>query len=99
MSRFQQLIAPVHRGPQRLLPRWRRPVTRIEQLEPVPQPVSDLLDRQRAHPGRGQLDAQRDAVQRPAQPRHGGRVLLGQDEAGPGARRARREQPDGFVPG
>ncbi len=96
---IQQLVAPVHRGPQRLLPGRRRPVTRVEQLEPVPQPVGDLLDRQRPDPRRGQLDAQRDAVQRPAQPGHRGRVLLGQGEAGPGARRARREQPDGFVPG
>ena len=90
-------IAPVHGGPQRLLPQRRGPVARVQQLEPVPQPVGDLLHRQRPHPGRGQLDAQRDAVQRPAQPGHRRRVVAGQREPGPGPRGPGREQPDRLV--
>ena len=93
----QQLEAPVHGGPQRLLPQRRGPVAGVEQLEPVPQPVGDLLHRQRPDPGRGQLDAQRDAVQRPAQPRHRRRVLRRQREPRPGPRGPRREQPDRLV--
>ena len=95
--RIEQLITPVHGGPQRLLPQRRGPVARVEQLEPVAQPVGDLLDRQGAHPGRGQLDAERDAVQRAAQPGHRRRVVLGQGEAGPGARGPGGEQADGLV--
>ena len=93
----QQLIAPVHGGPQRLLAQRRGPVARVEQLEPVAQPALDLLHRQRPHPGRGQLDAQRDAVQRPAQPRHRRGVVAGQRETWPGPRGPGREQPHRLV--
>ena len=93
----QQLVAPVHGGPQRLLPQRRGPVPGVEQLEPVAQPVRDLLHRQRPHPGRRQLDAQRDPVQGAAQPGHRRRVALGQREPRPGARGPGREQPHRLV--
>ena len=53
----QQVVAPVDGGAQRLLP-WRgRPVAGGQQAEPVGDPHPDLLHRQRADPGGGQLDA------------------------------------------
>ena len=86
----QQLVAPVHRGAQRLLPRRRGPVARGQQPEPVIEPAGDLLHRQRADPRRGQLDGQRHAVQGPAQPGHRLGVVAAQREAGPGRRRPAR---------
>ncbi len=41
-----------------------------EQPEAVAQPPCDLLREERTHPGGGQLERQRPAVQRPADPQH-----------------------------
>ena len=70
----QQVVAPVERRPQRLLARQRRPAAAGQQPEAVVQPGGDLLDRQRRHPRRRQLERQRDAVQPPADLRHRRRV-------------------------
>ena len=70
----QQVVAPVERRPQRLLARQRRPAAAGQQPEAVVQPRGDLLDRQRPHPRRRQLERQRDAVQPPADRGHRRRV-------------------------
>ena len=64
----QQVIAPVDRRPQRLVPRigGRPPVGQEPEL--VRQVRLDLLHRQHAGPRRRQLDRQRQAVQLPADP-------------------------------
>ena len=73
LGRRQQLVAPVDRRLQRLVTRvggW-PPVG--QEPEPVDQVRLDLPHRQRARPGRGQLDCQRQAIQRrgrSGQPRH-----------------------------
>ncbi len=85
-------MAPVDGGPQGPLPRRGGPVAGPEEREAVAEPGGDLLGGQHAHPGRGQLDGQRDAVQRAADGRHRHRVPLGDREAGPGRRRPVREQ-------
>ena len=77
---IEQLVAPLHRGGQRLLPRRRRPVPVGQQREPVTDPVQQLRHAQRLHPGGGQLDRQRHSVQPRHQPRHRRRRLAGQRE-------------------
>ena len=85
-------MAPVDGGPQGPLPRRGGPVAGPEQREAVAEPGGDLLGGQHGHPGGGQLDGQRDAVQRAADGRHRHRVPLGDREAGPGRGRPVREQ-------
>ena len=92
LGRGEQVMAPVDGGPQRPLPRRRGPVAGTQQREAVAQPGGDLLGGQHAHPGGGQLDGQRHAVQGAADVRHRHRVPLRDREAGPGRRRPVREQ-------
>jgi hypothetical protein len=49
----EQLVAPVERGPHRLLATRRRPTAAHQQLECVVQPLEDLLHPERTHPRRG----------------------------------------------
>jgi hypothetical protein len=78
----EQVPAPVHHRAQRLMPGHRGAAAAGQQLEPVAQPGRDLLGGHGAQPGRGQLDGQRHAVERPADHGHGGRVVFGDLEAG-----------------
>ena len=71
----EQVPAPVHHRAQRLVPGHRGAAAAAEQLEPVTKTSFDLLRGHGAQPGRGQLDGQRHAVERPADGRHGGRVV------------------------
>ncbi len=59
----QQVVAPVDRGPQRLVAGDGRPTATGQEAEPVVQAGRDLLDRQRPDTGRRKLDRQRDAVE------------------------------------
>ena len=94
-----QLITPLDRGPQRLLPGRARAAAPGQQAQPVAQPGVDLLRGQ--HPGlrRGQLDGQRQPVQPAADPGHRRTVRLGHREPrhhlrGPlGEQPHRREHP------
>ena len=61
------------------------------------QAVDDLGQRQRAHPRRRQLDRQRHPVQAPTDLGHGGGVVVGDGEVGPGQSGAVGEQLDGVV--
>ncbi len=64
-------------------------VTAAQQREPVLQAAVNLLDRHGPHPGRGELDGQRQAVKPADDAGHG---LLGQPDAGPRGDRPLAEQ-------
>ena len=66
----EQIPAPGDDRAQRAVPRQRGPAARGEQPEPVGQPGGELGQRQRAQPGRGQLQGQRHAVQAAHHPQH-----------------------------
>ena len=72
----EQGVAPVDRGSQGLLPGLGRPRPGRQEREAVGQPVRDLERRHGGDPGRGQLERQRDAVERAADPSHGEQVVL-----------------------
>ena len=61
----QQLVAPVDGGAQRLLPCLGGAGAGGEQGEPVREPLGHLDRRQRRHPGGGELEGERDAVEGP----------------------------------
>jgi hypothetical protein len=86
--------AGIHHRAQRLVPGHRHPAAAGQQAEPVVQPRRDLLRRHGAQPGRGQLDGQRHAVERAADPGHGGRVGHGDLESGQDRAGALIQQPD-----
>ncbi|WP_209644725.1 hypothetical protein [Kibdelosporangium banguiense] len=88
----EQVPAPVDHRPQRLMARERGPVAAREQTEPVVQPAGQLLGGHRSHPGRGQFDGQRHAVQRTADLTDSGHV---DDESTAGGIRTIDEQPHG----
>jgi hypothetical protein len=57
----EELMAPVQRPSDGLVAGiW--PATATQQSQVIIEPVDNLLGRQDANPGRGQLDRQRDAV-------------------------------------
>ena len=82
---IEQLVAPLHGGRQRPLPRRRQPVPAGQQREPVIEAVQQLPHPQRLHPRRRQLDRQRHPVQPRHQPRHPGSGLLIEREMRVGA--------------
>ncbi len=94
LGRLQQVPAPRDDGPQRPVPGQRGAAAAGEQPEPVVQPVGDLLDRHRPHPGRGQLDGQRQPVQPAADLHHGTDGYLVDGEPRPHGRGPVGEQPD-----
>jgi hypothetical protein len=85
-------VAPVDRFAQRPVPRHGRPAGGDEQLEGVVEPGCDLLGREHAHPRRGQLDRQRNAVEPPADLRDRGGVRVIEQERGKDRARAREKQ-------
>ena len=99
LRRPQQLKAPVHGGPQRLLAGQRRAAALGQQAEAVLQPGQQLPRRQHAHPRRRQLDGQRDAVQPGTDLGHGRRVLGRHLERGLHRHRTVAEEPHRRVAG
>ena len=67
----QQVVRPVERRPQRPMTFDARPPAPGQQAEHVVEAIGDLGRAQRARPGRGELDGQRDAVEAAADPRDG----------------------------
>jgi hypothetical protein len=87
----EQVVAPVDRGPQRLLAGQRGAAASAEHVEAVAEAHSDLVERQRGRAGRGELDGQRHAVQTPADLLHGaGGAIRGHRSPAAPRRRARR---------
>ena len=87
----KQVPAPPDDRDQRLVPRQRGPAAAGQQPEPVVEARGELGGRQRAQPGAGQLDGQRQAVEAAADLGHRWQVLGGQPEPEtPRPRRGRR---------
>jgi hypothetical protein len=76
----EQLVAPVHRGLERLVALERRAGAPGQQPEAVRQPLQELPGWQGAHAGGGQLDGQGEAVQPGTDLRDRRRVPLGDGE-------------------
>ena len=85
----QQVPGPLDDREQGLVPVGRAAVAAAQQREPVLEPAVDLLDRHGAHPGRGELDRQRQAVKPADDTGHG---LLGEPDARPRGDRPLAEQ-------
>jgi hypothetical protein len=63
LAGVQQVPGPLDDREQGLVPVGSTAVAAAQQREPVLEPPVDLLDRHGAHPGRGELDRQRQAVE------------------------------------
>ena len=92
----EQVVAPVDRGPQRLLAGQRRAAAGAEHVEALAQARGDLVERQRGCAGRGEFDRQRHAVQTPADLLHDASGAVRAIEAGPRRGGALAEQPLGL---
>ena len=93
LRRRQQLVAPVDRGPQRLLPLGQVARATAQGAQATPQPLAEGLEREDAQAGHGQLDRQRQALEAPTDVGHEGRVVVGDPEvrlAPPRARSTKR---------
>ena len=91
----QQVVAPVDRGAQRLVTSGRGPAAARQEPEPVVEAGRDLLDRERPHPRRGELDRERDAVEAATELGHRPGVLVGHAERGHDRPRPLDEQTAG----
>ncbi len=80
LTGVQQVPGPLDDREQGLMPVGSTAVAAAQQREPVLEPPVDLLDRHGAHPGRGELDRQRQAVEPADDTGHG---RLGQAHARP----------------
>ena len=87
----QELVAPLDRSPQRLLP-GRARARASEQFHAAGQPGSDLLQVQRPGPRSREFQGQRNAVQMKADRRHRRNITWADHQAGPGGPRPRQEQ-------
>ena len=95
----QEVIAPVDGGAQRPVARRPAPVAAGQQAQPVVETGGELAGGQDPHPGGGEFDRQRNAVQVAADLRHRGSLLDRQDEVGSCCLGAGDEQLDGRRPG
>ena len=93
----QQLVAPVDRSAQRLLPLRAIAAAAGEKIQPVAQARQHRLGSEDVDPRRGQLDRQGEAVQPRADLRNGGRILVGDAEVRLDCHRPLDEQGDRFV--
>ena len=94
---LQELVAPVHRRAQRLLPLREVARPAAEQAQPVAQSIPEHVGREQAQARRRQLDRQGQAVQAAADLGHGRSVVVGQLEVGPDDLRPIHEQLDCLV--
>ena len=94
LGRRAQRVAPLDRGPQRLVPGGAAAAGDRQHAESGVEQVGQLGQRQRAQPDRGQLDGERHPVESSAQPDHVRAVGGGDREARRRRGRALREQLD-----
>ena len=78
----EQTVAPVERGPQRLLARWRRPIATHQQPNAVIEPFQDLRQRECWHASGSQFERERQAFQARADPGNGGCIGRSEGEVG-----------------
>ncbi len=90
--RRAQLVAPVHRRPQRLVPGAGAAAAGRQQPDPGLQLGGQFGERERAQPHGGELDGERYAVKPRAKPDDVGPVLRRDGEPGDDRRRALGEQ-------
>ena len=72
---LEERVAPVDRGPERLLPLGNVARAGREHVEGAVEPLEQRLRGQKPQAGRGELEGERQAVQAPADGRDGGGVL------------------------
>ena len=96
ISLVEQLVAPVDGRPQRPLPRGRVARPAREHLELPSQARDELIEREEAKLGGGELDRERQSVERSADRSHGVRIGARELEAVRGSCRPRDEQRDGL---
>src|SRR5512142_2859889 len=89
----EEVVAPVDRGAERLLPYDVLLAVAGQQAEAVLEPVEDLPGREGAAAGRGELDRERDAVEPPADLADNGRVGPSDHERGVDCEGALAEEP------
>mgnify|MGYP007135457263 CR=1 FL=1 len=89
----QQVIAPVHRRAERVVPRQVGAARVGQEAKAIVEPIGDLIDRQGLEPRGGELDRQRDAVETAADPRQSRGVLRRHRKRGINRGRALRKQP------
>ena len=89
----EQVVGPVDRVAQRLVPLQRRAAAPGEQLEALIEPRDQILGGQRPHARRGQLDRERDPVEATTELRDRARVAIGEREVALRVLRAIHEQP------
>ena len=97
-SSLSSCVAPVHRGPQRLLPCLGGAGSGGEQGEPVREPFGDLDRRHRRDPGGGELERERHAVEGRAIGADRGQVVRVEHQPGPDGAGPFGEQLRGGVP-
>ena len=95
----EQVMAPIDRPAQRLLPCRQVARPAHEKAQPMAELREHALRRQHPHPRRGEFDRQRQAVEPVADLRHRGSVLVGDREGGLHRHRALDEQGHRFVLG
>ncbi|MDX6419995.1 MAG: hypothetical protein QOG28_4615 [Trebonia sp.] len=95
LGRRAQRVAPLDRGPQRLVARRPRAPAAGEQPQPVVDELGHLAQRQRAQPDGGELDGQGNAVEPPADRDDVREVLLRHAETRHRRRGPLREQLNG----
>ena len=78
----EQVIAPVHRGPQGLLSLGQVARPAAQQCQPVLESIAEHLRGEQPHVRRGELDRQGQPIEPSADLGHGRGVLVGQLEVG-----------------
>ena len=100
LARLQQLVAPLDRGPERLLALGQvARAARAAAASRLSSRSTQRLRREEVDPRRGELDRQRQAVQPQADLGDGGGVVVRQPEVGPDRLGALDEQLDRLVLG
>ena len=97
LVRLEQVVTPLERRLERLLPRRRRAAAGAEEPEAVVEPLGHRSGPERAEPAGGELERERQAVEPEADARDVRRVLLVERESRRGRRRALDEQPHRLV--
>ncbi len=90
----KQAVAPLQRAAQRLVPPQHRARAAGQHVETLAEPCPQPLDAQERHPGGGELQRERDAIQVATDVDHGGGVALAEREPRIGRPRRRDEELD-----
>ena len=92
----QELVAPLDRRAQRLLPLGQIAGAAAEVLEAAAESIPERLRREEVQARGGELDRQRQPVEPATDLGHGGGVVVREAEVGPDAARPLHEQLDGL---